>query len=313
MRCLVTGAAGFIGSHLCHRLLQDGITVQAVDCFTDYYARELKEANLAPLIGREGFTFIPEDLNRLDLPKLLNEVDSVFHLAAQAGVRASWGQNFSIYTQNNIESTQRLLEASKEADIQKFVYASSSSVYGDCPELPMRETSPTRPYSPYGVSKLAAEHLCLLYATNHNVPAVSLRFFTVFGPGQRPDMAFHKFFKAICLGEPITVYGDGQQTRDFTFVDDIVNANIAALNQGQPGEIYNVGGGHRRILKELFPLFEEISGREVRIQWETKQKGDVPHTSADISKAARDLGYAPRTALEEGLKQEWQWIKHVYA
>jgi len=313
MRCLVTGAAGFIGSHLCHRLLQDGITVQAVDCFTDYYARELKEANLAPLIGREGFTFIPEDLNRLDLPKLLNEVDSVFHLAAQAGVRASWGQNFSIYTQNNIESTQRLLEASKEADIQKFVYASSSSVYGDCPELPMRETSPTRPYSPYGVSKLAAEHLCLLYATNHNVPAVSLRFFTVFGPRQRPDMAFHKFFKAICLGEPITVYGDGRQTRDFTFVDDIVDANIAALNLGQPGEIYNVGGGHRRILKELFPLFEEISDREVRIQWETKQKGDVPHTSADISKAARDLGYAPRTALEEGLKQEWQWIKHVYA
>ncbi len=313
MRCLVTGAAGFIGSHLCNRLLQDGFSVTAVDCFTDYYARELKEANLAPLMGKKGFTFIPEDLNHIDLPGLLDGVDGVFHLAAQAGVRASWGKSFSVYTQNNIEATQRLLEAAKGTDIRKFVYASSSSVYGACPELPMRETSPTRPFSPYGVSKLAAEHLCMLYSTNFGVPTVSLRFFTVYGPGQRPDMAFHKFFRAIRLGSPITVFGDGLQTRDFTYIDDIVDANLAALTRGRTGEVYNVGGGHRRVLKELFPLFEEISGQKVRVQWDKTQKGDVPHTSADIEKAARDLAYAPRTPLEAGLKKEWDWVKNVYA
>ena len=313
MRCLVTGAAGFIGSHLCNRLLQDGFSVTAVDCFTDYYARELKEANLAPLLGKKGFTFIPEDLNHIDLPGLLDGIDGVFHLAAQAGVRASWGKSFSVYTQNNIEATQRLLEAAKGTDIRKFVYASSSSVYGACPELPMRETSPTRPFSPYGVSKLAAEHLCMLYSTNFGVPTVSLRFFTVYGPGQRPDMAFHKFFRAICLDSTITVFGDGLQTRDFTYIDDIVDANLAALTRGHTGEVYNVGGGHRRVLKELFPLFEEISGQKVRVQWDETQKGDVPHTSADIAKAARDLAYAPRTPLEEGLKKEWDWVKNVYA
>ncbi len=313
MRCLVTGAAGFIGSHLCNRLLQDGFSVTAVDCFTDYYARELKEANLAPLMGKKGFTFIPEDLNHIDLPGLLDGVDGVFHLAAQAGVRASWGKSFSVYTQNNIEATQRLLEAAKGTDIRKFVYASSSSVYGACPELPMRETSPTRPFSPYGVSKLAAEHLCMLYSTNYGVPTVSLRFFTVYGPGQRPDMAFHKFFRAIRLDSTITVFGDGLQTRDFTYIDDIVDANLAALTRGRTGEVYNVGGGHRRVLKELFPLFEEISGQKVRVQWDETQKGDVPHTSADIEKAARDLAYAPRTPLEEGLKKEWDWVKNVYA
>ena len=313
MRCLVTGAAGFIGSHLCLKLLQTGFSVTAVDCFTDYYARELKEANLAPLLGKKGFSFIPQDLNAIDLPGLLDGIDGVFHLAAQAGVRASWGKSFSIYTQNNIEATQRLLEAAKGTAIRKFVYASSSSVYGACPELPMRETSPTLPFSPYGVSKLAAEHLCRLYSTHYGVPTVSLRFFTVYGPGQRPDMAFHKFFRAIRLGNSIPVFGDGLQTRDFTYIDDIVEANLAALNHGGTGEVYNVGGGHQRVLKELFPLFEEISGQRVRIQWDESQKGDVPHTSADIGKAARDLAYAPRTSLETGLKQEWDWVKTLYA
>lgn len=313
MRCLVTGAAGFIGSHLSQALLEQDHTVLGIDCFTDYYARELKEANLAPLEGRRGFTFIPEDLNDIDLPALLQRVDAVFHLAAQAGVRASWGRSFAIYTQNNIEATQKLLEASKQTGIEKFVYASSSSVYGECPDLPMKESSPTRPFSPYGVSKLAAEHLCTLYHMNYGVPTVSLRFFTVYGPGQRPDMAFHKFFRAIARNEPISVFGDGRQTRDFTFIDDIVRANIAALTKGQPGEVYNVGGGHRQTLKDLFPVFEKICGRELSVSWESSQKGDVSHTSADISKAARDLDYTPRTSLEEGLAREWQWVRKLYA
>ncbi len=312
MKCLVTGAAGFIGSRLSLRLLQEGFPVTGIDCFTDYYARELKEQNLAPLQDQKGFRFIPEDINTLDLLDLIPEVDAVFHMAAQAGVRASWGTSFSEYTRNNIEATQKLLEASKQSGIEKFVYASSSSVYGASPELPSRETSPTRPYSPYGVSKLAAEHLCILYAANYGVPTVSLRFFTVYGPGQRPDMAFHKFLKAVAQDQPVTVYGNGEQTRDFTYIDDIVDANLAALTRGRPGEVYNVGGGHRRTLKDLFPIFEQVTGRNLRIEWHNQQKGDVPHTSADIARAALDLGYAPKTALEDGLEEEWKWITKVY-
>ena len=312
MKCLVTGAAGFIGSRLSRRLLQEGYSVIGIDCFTDYYARELKEQNLALLQNQKGFSFKSEDINSLDLPELTQEVDVVFHLAAQAGVRASWGTSFSVYTRNNIDATQSLLEASKESGIEKFVYASSSSVYGASPDLPSQETSPTRPFSPYGVSKLAAEHLCSLYAANFGVPTVSLRFFTVYGPGQRPDMAFHKFLKAAALDQPITVYGNGEQTRDFTYIDDIVEANLAAMTRGRPGEIYNVGGGHRRILKELFPIFEQITGRGLRIEWHNQQKGDVPHTSADIRKAALELGYAPKTALEKGLEEEWKWVTKVY-
>jgi len=313
MKCLVTGAAGFIGSHLCLRLLKEGHAVKAVDCFTDYYAREIKQANLTELQGRDGFSFIPQDLTEMDLSALMQGIDAVFHCAAQAGVRASWGANFDVYTRNNIEATQRLLEAAKQHPVQKFIYASSSSVYGACPELPMRETSPTRPFSPYGVSKLAAEHLCLLYFSNYGVPAVSLRFFTVYGPGQRPDMAFHKFFRAIAAGDPITVFGNGQQTRDFTFIDDIVEANVSALVRARPGEIYNVGGGHRRILKDLFPLLEDITHRRVQVKWENPQKGDVPHTAAAIDKAAQDLEYAPRTPLDTGLEMEWQWIQTLYS
>ncbi len=312
MKCLVTGAAGFIGSRLSLRLLHEGYKVIGIDSFTDYYARELKEQNLALLQGLQGFLFLSEDINSLDLVKWIQEVDVVFHLAAQAGVRSSWGTHFSVYTQNNIVATQSLLEAAKESGIEKFVYASSSSVYGASPDLPSKETSPTLPYSPYGVSKLAAEHLCTLYAANYGVPTVSLRFFTVYGPGQRPDMAFHKFFKALAQDQPITVFGNGEQTRDFTYIDDIIDANLAALTHGRPGEVYNVGGGHRRILKDLFPIFENVSGRTLRLEWQNPQKGDVLHTSADIEKAARDLGYAPRTTLEDGLEEEWKWIKKVY-
>jgi UDP-glucose 4-epimerase len=229
-------------------------------------------------------------------------------------VRSSWGRDFSIYLDNNILATQKLLEAAKNASsLKKIIYASSSSVYGLCPNLPMTEDSPLYPYSPYGVSKLAAENLCSLYFQNYGIPTVSLRFFTVFGPRQRPDMAFHKFFKAILGGKPIPVFGDGSQTRDFTYVDDIIEASLSALENGKLGEIYNLGGGNRKKLIDIIPLLETVSHRKVEIQWESQQKGDVIHTFAAIQKAERDLNFNPNSDIEIGLTKEWSWIKKIYS
>jgi len=313
MTCLVTGTAGFIGSHLALRLLKDNHKVTGIDSFTDYYPRWFKEKNLEPLIAHKNFSFMEEDVTRIDLKSLLKDKDYIFHLSAQAGVRASWGESFSIYTHNNIEATQKLLEAARNTPVQKFIYASSSSVYGSCPDLPWQETSPLYPYSPYGVSKLAAEHLCSLYNRNFGVPTVSLRFFTVFGPGQRPDMAFHRFLKAIAENKPIPVFGDGKQTRDFTYIDDIIQANISTMSHGRPGEIYNIGGGNRKKLADLFPVFENITEKTVKVFWQDSQKGDVPHTAASIQKAEKDLLYSPKTALEDGLSEEWKWLKAIYS
>ena len=312
MKIIVTGAAGFIGSHLCRRLLEDGCSVTGIDCFTDYYPRWIKERNVAPLLEARHFKLISEDLDAWPLKRTLKAADAVFHLAAQAGVRASWGDNFSVYIKNNIQVTQKLLEAAKDVPLKKIVFASSSSVYGLTPDLPMSETSLLLPLSPYGVTKLAAEKLCFLYYKNYGVPAVSLRFFTVYGPGQRPDMAFHKFFKAIMEGRKITIYGDGRQTRDFTYIDDIVAANVAALHQGRAGQVYNVGGGHREILDRLFTVFERICGKPVRLHREERQKGDVLHTLANIDKARKELAFLPRMPLEEGLRREWEWIQDLY-
>ncbi len=313
MNCLVTGAAGFIGSRLCLRLHKEGFSVTGIDCFTDYYPRFIKEKNLEPLLELERFRFVEEDINQMEITRIMSRADTVFHLAAQAGVRSSWGRKFSDYTSNNIETTQKILEACKMNPVKKLVYASSSSVYGDCPDLPMRESSRLFPYSPYGVTKLAAEHLCSLYFRNYGVPTVSLRFFTVYGPGQRPDMAFHKFLKAAAEEKPIVVYGNGGQTRDFTYVGDIVEANLSAMKIGKPGEIYNIGGGHNRKLKDIFPIMEQVTGRKIAITYTESQKGDVPHTSADISKAEADLNYNPRTRLEDGLRKEWQWMRQLYS
>jgi UDP-glucose 4-epimerase len=312
MNVLVTGAAGFIGSHLSRRLLREGVHVIGVDSFTDYYPRWMKERNLAPLAGDRNFELLPQDLLDLDLDGLLSRVEVVYHLAAQAGVRASWGESFSVYVEQNIQSSQKLLEAAKGKPLSRFVYASSSSVYGLTPTLPMTEKSLLHPLSPYGVTKLAAEQLAYLYFQNYAVPAVSLRFFTVYGPGQRPDMAFHKFFKSIAEGRPIALYGDGEQTRDFTFVEDIVEACLAASRLGRPGEVYNIGGGHREKMNDLLPILEEICGKEIEVRREDKQKGDVAHTHADIAKARMELGYSPRTHLKEGLRQEWEWIRALY-
>ena len=308
MNALVTGAAGFIGSHLSAALLDSGASVIGVDCFTDYYPRPLKEANLATVKDRQGFKFVQGALQEMDLKPLLAGVTHVFHLAAQAGVRKSWGQDFDVYTRNNIEATQRLLEALAGAPIERFVYASSSSVYGDEVLLPMKEDAYPQPLSPYGVSKLAAEHLAHLYWVNHGVPAVSLRYFTVYGPRQRPDMGFQRFFTAVQRGKPITVYGDGEQTRDFTFVADAVAATIAAGHQGVPGRVYNIGGGSRVTLNHVLDLISKVTGKPVAIQREPDQKGDMRHTYADTSAARRDLGFAPRVTLEEGLTQQYRWM-----
>lgn len=313
MKCLVTGSAGFIGSHLSRRLLAEGYEIIGLDCFSDFYPRWIKERNLAPLQGKKGFRLVEADILALDLAKILSGVEAVFHLAAQAGVRTSWGENFFLYVKNNIQATQSLLEAAKALALQKFIYASSSSVYGLTPILPMSETNPLIPLSPYGVTKLAAEHLALLYWKNFAVPTVSLRFFTVYGPGQRPDMAFHKFFRSIAEGKPATIFGDGKQTRDFTYIDDIIEACLAALERGRPGETYNVGGGHQEMLVETFPLLEEICSKKINILWVEKQKGDVSETLADITKARRELDYSPRTALREGLREEWDWIQKLYS
>jgi UDP-glucose 4-epimerase len=309
MNYLVTGAAGFIGSHLCKKLIEDNAHIVALDAFTDFYSRSIKERNIQPLVNHPRFELIPSDILETDLDKIMDKVDVVFHFAAQPGVRTSWGSDFSVYTKNNIDATQRLLESAKKAKLKKFIYASSSSVYGLCPQLPMKETSTLHPYSPYGVTKLAAENLCFLYHKNYGIPCVSLRFFTVFGPGQRPDMAFHKFFKSILLNEEITVFGDGNQTRDFTFIDDIIQANLSSIENGKSGENYNLGGGTRKKLADIIPILENICQKTVKIRNVPGQKGDVRHTYADIQKAKNDLNYTPKSTLEEGLRSEWDWIK----
>ena len=250
-RCLVTGVAGFIGSHLAERLVDAGIDVLGVDCFTDYYPRPIKERNLAELRDHRRFRLVEARLQDLELPPILDGAGQVFHLAAQAGVRSSWGRDFERYTEHNVLATQRLLEAALAARTPRVVYASSSSVYGDAPTLPLREDAVCRPLSPYGVTKLAAEHLALLYERNYGLATVSLRFFTVYGPRQRPDMAFHRFLRAARDGRPLTVFGDGLQTRDFTYIDDIVCAIRAAGLSGRAGSVYNVGGGMRVALRDL--------------------------------------------------------------
>ena len=311
MKALVTGAAGFIGSHLSAALLDRGAEVVGVDCFTDYYPRAIKEGNLRPLENRTGFRFVEVALQRTNLGALLDGRTHVFHLAAQAGVRKSWGRDFQIYTTNNIDATQMLLEACVGRPLERVVYASSSSVYGDTVSIPMREDALPQPISPYGVTKLAAEQLCHLYFVNHRVPTVSLRYFTVYGPGQRPDMGFHRFLKAAIAGAPIPLYGDGEQTRDFTFVADAVAATVSAGERGVPGRVYNIGGGSRVSINQVLRIVERLAGRPLTIRREPSQKGDMRDTSADTTLARRDLQFAPATTLEDGLEAEYHWLERL--
>jgi nucleoside-diphosphate-sugar epimerase len=314
MKCLVTGVAGFIGSHLAERLLNDGHDVLGIDVFTDNYARAFKQNNLQSLQKRASFTFLEADLNQTDLTALLGDVAWVFHQAGQAGVRASWGQDFALYTAANISATQRLLEAATRApSVQRFVNASSSSIYGNAPSLPVTEETLPQPVSPYGVTKLAAEHLCSLYWHNYRVPTVTLRYFTVYGPRQRPDMAFHTFLKAILQDTDFTIYDDGYQTRDFTYVADIVEANIqAAQAPDAVGHVFNIAGGSRVHLREVIQTMETLTGKQAHIHYEPPARGDVRDTFADTSRAHRILGYKPRVSLREGLEAEVAFLRKLY-
>ena len=309
MKALVTGTAGFIGSHLSEYLVGQGLQVTGIDNFMDNYPTSIKASNIAGLKSHQKFEFVEGSLLEVDLSALLDGVDLVFHQAALPGVRTSWGSHFKVYTDNNILGTQTLLEACKESQVKKFVYASSSSIYGDTTDLPMRESSLPSPVSPYGVSKLAAEHLCWLYYRNFGVPVVSLRYFTVYGPRQRPDMAFHRFFRWGLEDKPLQVYGDGEQSRDFTHVDDIVTANWLAAEKAQSGEVFNIGGGSRITLNQIIEAVKDLVGQDLAVHYTEMQKGDVRHTSADTTMAEDRLGYKPTTPVYEGLKTEFEWVK----
>jgi UDP-glucose 4-epimerase len=311
MKALVTGAAGFIGSTLSEKLLAEGAAVVGLDCFTDYYARPIKERNIWGLVQHPKFRLVESTIQSAALDQVLDGVTHVFHLAAQAGVRKSWGHDFRVYTVNNIEATQVLLEACCRHRVERFVYASSSSVYGDLVPIPMREDALPQPVSPYGVTKLAAEQLCYLYHTNYGVPTVALRYFTVYGPRQRPDMGFHRFLRAAMRGEAISLYGDGEQTRDFTFVADAVAATAAAATRGIPGAVYNIGGGSRVSINQVLNIVGRLVSRPVTITREPAQMGDMRDTYADTSRARADMGFAPSITLDEGLAAEHRWLASI--
>ncbi len=309
MRALVTGAAGFIGSRLAARLLDDGHDVQGIDALTPYYDPADKRANLEDLRGRDGFSFDEVDLRTAPLEGAV-EADVVFHLAAQPGVRASWGTTFEAYAGQNVVATQRLLEACRAAATPpRIVMASSSSVYGEAERHPTPEDVTPRPVSPYGVTKLAAEALLTAYAANFGLASVALRYFTVYGPGQRPDMAFHRFIRAALTGGVVEVFGDGEQTRDVTFVDDAVDATIAAASVEALAGPVNVGGGAQVAVNEVLDAIERLTGRELRVERLEAAPGDVRHTSADLARARAVLGYEPRVGLEDGLALEIDWLR----
>jgi nucleoside-diphosphate-sugar epimerase len=304
MICLVTGAAGFIGSHLCERLLADGWQVRGVDAFIPFYPRAVKEASLAECRKHPAFSFHALDLRSDALEPLVADVEAVFHLAAMPGLPKSWTE-FDLYESCNVRATQRLLEAVRGSkSLRRFVYASTSSVYGRFASGD--ESLPTRPVSPYGVTKLAAELLCQAYAAEHGLPLAVLRYFSVYGPRQRPDMGYHLFVRALLAGRPITVFGDGLQVRGNTYVTDCVAATVAAL--GAPaGEVYNVGGGETASVWDILRKLEQLTGRTADVRREPARPGDQRFTFADTSKLTRQLGWRPRVGLDEGLAQQVAW------
>ena len=310
MRALVTGCAGFIGSHLAEAILRDGDAVLGVDCFNDNYARPQKLANLKYLTTWDEFEFVPIDLSHGDLVDLVQSVDVVFHLAAEPGVRSSWGARYEKYLRNNLLATQHILDALLTCPGTRLVFASSSSVYGDAEVFPTPESAQLRPRSPYGQTKAAAEQICDLYRANHGLDVVGLRYFTVFGPRQRPDMAFYRLLAAGIRGEEFTMFGDGSQSRDFTFVSDVVAVTRSA-GQAQLGEerVFNVGGGSPATLAEAVQIVEEVVGRPLNLVVAGNESGDVRDTAADTTQASNLLGFAPSVSLRSGLEAQHEWIE----
>jgi nucleoside-diphosphate-sugar epimerase len=299
-RYLVTGCAGFIGSHLTETLLKRGHEVIGVDAFTDYYPRPRKESNLEDARRKLGLSIAELDLSESPLEPLFDGVDGVFHLAAQPGVRGSWGPTFAHYVRDNILATQRLFEAAAPRGL-RIVMASTSSVYGNAETYPTHEDTSPRPVSPYGVTKFACESLARTYSECFGLEVVVLRYFTVYGPRQRPDMAFARIISALLDGHPFPVYGTGEQSRDFTYVDDAVAATIAAMEGGPSMIVYNVGGGSETTLNGAIALCEELSGARVEVVHQPVARGDVRRTAADTTRIRSELGWEPQTLLAEGL------------
>jgi nucleoside-diphosphate-sugar epimerase len=315
MRCLITGVAGFIGSSLADKLLADGHEVIGVDCFVDYYPKEIKLRNLESARSSNKFKFIEKNILDDSLIKDIEGVEYIYHQAAQAGVRASWGKTFHSYSDNNIMGTQKLLEVANSEQLKrtlkKIVFASSSSVYGDAESLPTVETMRPQPVSPYGVTKLASENLMVLYSKVFKVPTASLRYFTVYGPRQRPDMAFNRFVKAAIKGDEISVYGDGEQSRDFTFISDIVSANISAATATNKELVFNIGGGSRVTVNQVLEKIENLVGKKIKVKYLESQAGDARHTAADTSLAHKELEYSPKVSLDQGLAEEVKWMNQL--
>jgi UDP-glucuronate 4-epimerase len=313
MRVLITGCAGFIGSHLTEAFLVEGNEVLGVDCFNDNYARDAKLRNLRTALDWDCFVFVPIDLAQGALQDLVEEVDVICHLAAEPGVRPSWGQRFESYVRNNVLATQHLLEAASVRSEKRFVYASSSSIYGDAESFPTSEQATPSPRSPYGLTKLDGEHLCSIYRQNLGLETVVLRYFSVYGPRQRPDMAFTRFCQAALNGRPIEVYGDGGQTRDFTFVTDVVSATReATVRPGLENAVMNIGGGSRISLSDAIDVLEDISGRKIQRRVLDPQRGDVRDTAAAINEARSRISYAPQTSIQEGLALQWDWAQNLH-
>jgi nucleoside-diphosphate-sugar epimerase len=307
MRCLVTGAAGFIGSHLCERLVQEGHEVLGIDAFIPYYDPAIKKRNLAELLNHSRFRFYDLDLRTADLNQLVNSVEYIFHLAAMPGLVQAW-QDFEGYWTCNVLATHRLLEAIRTAAsrLRRFLYISTSSVYGRYASGD--ESLPLKPISPYGVTKLAAEHLCRAHAEAYGLPLVVLRYFSVYGPRQRPDMAYHRFIEALLRDEPVIIYGDGLQVRGNTYISDCVEATLRAMD-ACPGETYNVGGGETATVWDIVRKLEMITGRRARIRQEAARPGDQRYTFADTTKLRLHFSWQPRVGLDEGLRRQWLWQK----
>ncbi|MEA2629009.1 MAG: hypothetical protein QOJ10_1469 [Chloroflexota bacterium] len=311
MRVVVTGAAGFIGSHLSERLLAEGHEVVGIDCFSDFYDRATKEKNLHASRHHDTFHFAESDLVDANLRNLVDGASVVYHLAGLDGVQPSWGNQFDRYVRDNVIATQRLLEALKGTPVERMVFAGSSSVYGDAEMFPTKESALPHPLSPFGVTKLAAEHLTHLYTRNYEIPVVSVRYFTVYGPRQRPDMAFSRFMQALIAGDEIEVFGDGEQTRDLTYVSDAVEGTIKASSADVVGQVFNLGGGSRVTVNQVLAMLEEISGLEVRRKNLPATPGDPRHSGASINLARARLGWEPRVSIRDGLAKQWQWFSEA--